>query len=90
MIFLRFNVEIKKALQKTGNSASLCPADKPVCDTALLMNVSGPGLPFLMACWCEGLCGKAERYQLLKKGLAEKHAGGLSGLHSVTVAPQLL
>lgn len=42
MIFLGFNVEIKKALQKTGNSASVCPADKPGCDTTLLMNLGGP------------------------------------------------
>lgn len=42
MILLGFNVEFKKALQKTGNSASLCPADKPVCGTTLLMNLGGP------------------------------------------------
>lgn len=42
MILLGFNVEFKKALQKTGNSASLCSADKPVCDTTLLMNLGGP------------------------------------------------
>lgn len=40
--FLGFNVDIKKAVQKTGNSASVCPADKPVCDTTLLMNLGGP------------------------------------------------
>lgn len=42
MIFLGFNVEIKKTLLKTGNSASLCPADKPVCDTTLLMKFGWP------------------------------------------------
>lgn len=41
-MFLGFNVEIKKALQKTENSASLCPADNPACATALLVNLGGP------------------------------------------------
>lgn len=42
MIFLGSNVEIRKALQKTGNLASVCPADKPDCDTTLIMNLGGP------------------------------------------------
>lgn len=42
MIFVGFNVEIKTELWKTGNSASLYPAGKPVCDTTLLMNLGGP------------------------------------------------
>lgn len=42
MIFVRFKVEIEEAFQKTGSSGSLCPVDKPVCDTTLIRDFGWP------------------------------------------------
>lgn len=42
MICVRFTVEIEEAFQKTESSGSVCPVDKPACDTTLLMDFGWP------------------------------------------------
>lgn len=60
MIFVGFKVETQEAFQKNGSSGSLCPVDKPGCDTTLLMDFGWPQFAVAAVVLVWGLCGKAE------------------------------